>query len=177
MTESDALRKEIYRLAAAAEADPETTSNLKSLAVQLWANFDEFTVEDLEDILRDEWRTRGLPFNDNTDYSPQGERNSSNYAGLRPNCSTSRLLPRRGGVDFSSRPRGWVTSMNARNSLMALPLRQADLIQLVLEIVEPIAQRILRACSFLIRQFDHPAADMGNAGVASGNGLISSPVV
>jgi hypothetical protein len=67
MTESDALRQEIYRLAAAAEADSETTSNLKALAVQLWANFDEFTVEDLEDILRDEWRTRGLPFNDNAD--------------------------------------------------------------------------------------------------------------
>ncbi|NEK44454.1 hypothetical protein GR250_23860 [Rhizobium leguminosarum] len=67
MTESDALRQEIYRLAAAAEADSETTSNLKALAVQLWATFDEFTVEDLEDILRDEWRTRGLPFNDNAD--------------------------------------------------------------------------------------------------------------
>ncbi|MBY5606302.1 hypothetical protein [Rhizobium leguminosarum] len=67
MTERDALRDEIYRLAAAAEADPETTSNLKSLAVQLWASFNEFTVEDLEDILRDEWRTRGLPFKDNAD--------------------------------------------------------------------------------------------------------------
>ncbi|NEH55277.1 hypothetical protein GR198_05890 [Rhizobium leguminosarum] len=67
MTEGDALREEIYRLAAAAEADPEATSNLKSLAVQLWANFDQFTIEDLEDILRDEWRTRGLPFNNNAD--------------------------------------------------------------------------------------------------------------
>lgn len=67
MIERVALRDEIYRLAAAAEADPETTSNLKSLAVQLWANFNEFTVEDLEDILRDEWRTRGLPFNDNAE--------------------------------------------------------------------------------------------------------------
>ncbi|NKM65077.1 hypothetical protein GFL58_29570 [Rhizobium leguminosarum bv. viciae] len=67
MTENDALREQIYRLAAAAEADPETTLNLKSLAVQLWANFDEFTVDDLEDILRDEWRARGLPFNDNAD--------------------------------------------------------------------------------------------------------------
>ncbi len=52
MTENDALREKIYRLAAAAEADPETTLNLKSLAVQLWANFDEFTVDDLEDILQ-----------------------------------------------------------------------------------------------------------------------------
>ncbi|MBY5714479.1 hypothetical protein [Rhizobium leguminosarum] len=70
MTERDALRDEIYRLAAAAEADPETTSDLKSLAVQLWANFDEFAgedLEDLEDTLRDEWRTRGLPFNDNAE--------------------------------------------------------------------------------------------------------------
>ncbi|NDK49412.1 hypothetical protein [Rhizobium laguerreae] len=67
MTERDALRDEINRLAAAAEADLETTSNLKSLAVQLWANFNEFTVEDLEDILRDAWRTRGLPFNDNAE--------------------------------------------------------------------------------------------------------------
>ncbi|TBY08175.1 hypothetical protein [Rhizobium laguerreae] len=67
MTERDALRDEIYHLAAAAEADPATTSNLKSLAVQLWANFNEFAVEDLEDILRDEWRTRGLPFNDNAE--------------------------------------------------------------------------------------------------------------
>ncbi|MEX2693077.1 hypothetical protein [Rhizobium mongolense] len=67
MTESDALREEIYRPAAAAEADPETTSNLKSLAVQLWANFNDFAVEDLEDILRDEWRARGLPFNDNAE--------------------------------------------------------------------------------------------------------------
>ncbi|TAW39052.1 hypothetical protein ELI17_37430 [Rhizobium ruizarguesonis] len=67
MTESDALREEIYRLAAAAEAAPETTSNLKSLAVQLWANFDESTVEDLQEILSHEWRTRGLPFNDNAE--------------------------------------------------------------------------------------------------------------
>ncbi|MBW8786836.1 hypothetical protein HFO93_28875 [Rhizobium leguminosarum] len=67
MTGNDALREEIYRLAAVAETDPATTSNLKSLAVQLWAHFDEFTVEDLEDILRDEWRTRGLPFNDNAE--------------------------------------------------------------------------------------------------------------
>ncbi|MBY3464262.1 hypothetical protein HFN80_09590 [Rhizobium laguerreae] len=67
MTENDALREEIYRLAAAAEADPETTLNLKSLAVQLWAIFDEFTVDDLEDILRDEWRARGLLFNDNAE--------------------------------------------------------------------------------------------------------------
>jgi hypothetical protein len=67
MTESDALREEISRLAAAAEADPKTTSNLKSLAVQLWANFNDFAVEDLEDILRDEWRARGLPFNDNAE--------------------------------------------------------------------------------------------------------------
>ncbi|MBY3127459.1 hypothetical protein [Rhizobium laguerreae] len=67
MNENDELRQEISRLAEAAEADPETTFDLKTLAVQLWANFDEFSVEDLEDILRDAWRTRGLPFNDNAD--------------------------------------------------------------------------------------------------------------
>ncbi|KAA0694399.1 hypothetical protein DTW90_24050 [Neorhizobium sp. P12A] len=65
MTENDALRHEIAALADAAGAAPETTADLKSLAVQLWANFDEFTVEELEDILRDAWRIRGLPFNDN----------------------------------------------------------------------------------------------------------------
>lgn len=65
MTENDALRHEIAALADAAEAAPETTADLKSLAVQLWTNFDEFTVEELEDILRDAWRIRGLPFNDN----------------------------------------------------------------------------------------------------------------
>ena len=65
MTENDALRQEIAALADAAEAAPKTTVDLKSLAVQLWANFDEFTVEELEDFLRDAWRIRGLPFNDN----------------------------------------------------------------------------------------------------------------
>jgi len=67
MTEDEGLRKEIYRLAAEAEVQPEATADLKSLAVQLWANFDAFSVEDLEEILRDEWRSRGLPFNDNSD--------------------------------------------------------------------------------------------------------------
>jgi hypothetical protein len=65
MTENDGLQREIATLASAAEADPETTADLKSLAVQLWANFDEFTVEELENVLREEWRVRGLPFNDN----------------------------------------------------------------------------------------------------------------
>jgi len=69
MMQDDALREEVYRLAAAAEAAPETTSDLMALAVQLWANFDEFSVDDLEDILRDEWRSRGLPFNDNAESS------------------------------------------------------------------------------------------------------------
>jgi uncharacterized protein YfdQ (DUF2303 family) len=67
MTEDDGLRNEIYKLAAEAEAQAEITADLKSLAVQLWANFDEFSVEDLEEILRDEWRSRGLSFNDNSD--------------------------------------------------------------------------------------------------------------
>lgn len=67
MAQNDDLRDEVHRLAAVAEAAPETTFDLKALAVQLWANFDEFSVEDLEDILRDEWRSRGLPFNDNSE--------------------------------------------------------------------------------------------------------------
>jgi|GEM_PF-3255724 len=67
MTEQSNLRSEIYRLAAAAEDVPENTADLKSLAVQLWANFNEFSVDELEDILRDEWRSRGLPFNDNAE--------------------------------------------------------------------------------------------------------------
>jgi hypothetical protein len=67
MTQNEDLRGEVYRLAALAEAAPETILDLKALAVQLWANFDEFSVEDLEDILRDEWSTRGLSFNDNSD--------------------------------------------------------------------------------------------------------------
>ncbi|MDM9645413.1 hypothetical protein [Rhizobium sp. S163] len=66
MTEQDDLRQRVEALAAAAEAEPETIADLSSLAVQLWANFDEFSVEDLEDILRDTWQSRGLPFNDNT---------------------------------------------------------------------------------------------------------------
>lgn len=65
MIEEDELRQQVEFLAAAAESEPETVADLKSLAVQLWANFDEFSVEDLEDILRDAWRSRGLPFNDN----------------------------------------------------------------------------------------------------------------
>lgn len=59
------LQLEVDALAAAAEAEPEATADLKALAVQLWANFDEFSVEELEEILRDAWRLRGLPFNDN----------------------------------------------------------------------------------------------------------------
>ena len=65
MSENLDLRLEVDALADAAEAAPEATADLKALAVQLWANFDEFALEDLEDILRDEWRVRGLPFNDN----------------------------------------------------------------------------------------------------------------
>lgn len=65
MSENEALKLEIAGLADAADAEPETVADLKSLAVQLWANFDEFKVEDLEDALREEWRYRGLPFNDN----------------------------------------------------------------------------------------------------------------
>ena len=59
------LQLEVDALAAAAEAEPDAIADLKALAVQLWANFDEFSVEELEEILRNAWRLRGLPFNDN----------------------------------------------------------------------------------------------------------------
>lgn len=65
MTENADLQLEVEALAVAAEAEPETTVDLRSLAVQLWANFDEFSVEELQGILRQAWRIRGLPFNDN----------------------------------------------------------------------------------------------------------------
>lgn len=47
MTEYGGLRQEIATRADAADA--ERAAGLKSLAAQLWANFDEFTVEELED--------------------------------------------------------------------------------------------------------------------------------
>lgn len=59
------LKLAVDALADAAEAAPEAVADLKALAVQLWANFDEFALDDLERVLRDEWRMRGLPFNDN----------------------------------------------------------------------------------------------------------------
>lgn len=59
------LQLEVDALAAAGEAEPEATADLKALAVQLWANFDEFSIEEVEEILRNAWRLRGLPFNDN----------------------------------------------------------------------------------------------------------------
>jgi hypothetical protein len=65
--ESEDLDREVEALADAAESDSETMANLKGLAVQLWANFDAYSVEELEDRLRDAWRSRGLPFNDNAE--------------------------------------------------------------------------------------------------------------
>jgi hypothetical protein len=65
MTENEELAREIAILADGAEGDPETGTDLKSIAVGLWANFNELSVEEIEDALRDVWRTRGLPFNDN----------------------------------------------------------------------------------------------------------------
>jgi hypothetical protein len=65
MSGSADLQLEVDALAAAAEAVPDATADLKALAVQLWANFDEFSIEELEQILRSAWRLRGLPFNDN----------------------------------------------------------------------------------------------------------------
>ncbi len=65
MTENEELTREIGLLADSAENHPETGADIKSLAVGLWANFNEFSVEEIEDALRDVWRARGLPFNDN----------------------------------------------------------------------------------------------------------------
>jgi len=65
MTENEELKREIGLLADSAENDPETGADIKSIAVGLWANFNEFSIEEIEDALRDTWRTRGLPFNDN----------------------------------------------------------------------------------------------------------------
>jgi hypothetical protein len=65
MTENEELTREIGLLADRAENDPETSADIKSLAVGLWTNFNEFSIEEIEDALRDAWRTRGLPFNDN----------------------------------------------------------------------------------------------------------------
>lgn len=65
MTENEELTREIGLLADRAENDPETGADIKSLAVGLWTNFNEFSIEEIEDALRDAWRTRGLPFNDN----------------------------------------------------------------------------------------------------------------
>ena len=65
MTENEELKREIGLLADSAENDPETGADIKSIAVGLWANFNEFSIEEIEDALLDTWRTRGLPFNDN----------------------------------------------------------------------------------------------------------------
>jgi hypothetical protein len=67
MTENEELSRQIDILADGAEADPDSGIDIKSMAVGLWANFNEFSIEELEDALRDAWRTRGLPFNDNAE--------------------------------------------------------------------------------------------------------------
>ncbi|MFF0924417.1 hypothetical protein ACFYE8_32980 [Rhizobium leguminosarum] len=65
MTENEELTREIGLLADRAESNPETGVDIKALAVGLWASFNEFSIEEIEDALRDAWRTRGLAFNDN----------------------------------------------------------------------------------------------------------------
>jgi hypothetical protein len=65
MTENDELTREIELLAGKAENDPDSGVDIKALAVGLWASFNEFSIEEIEDALRDAWRTRGLHFNDN----------------------------------------------------------------------------------------------------------------
>lgn len=65
MNENEELATAIEQLADNAEGDPETGVDIKSLAAGLWANFNDLSIEEIEDALRDVWRTRGLPFNDN----------------------------------------------------------------------------------------------------------------
>ncbi|MFW8642485.1 hypothetical protein ACOJBO_05060 [Rhizobium beringeri] len=62
MTENEELTREIELLADRAESDPETGVDIKALAVGLWASFNEFSIEEIEDALRDAWRTRRLAF-------------------------------------------------------------------------------------------------------------------
>jgi hypothetical protein len=47
-------------LADDAENDPEAGVDIKTLAIGLWTNFNEFSLEDIEDALRDKWRMRDL---------------------------------------------------------------------------------------------------------------------
>lgn len=65
MTENEELMREIELLADRAENDPETSADIKSIAVGLWANFNTLSIEEIEGALRNTWRARGLPFNDN----------------------------------------------------------------------------------------------------------------
>lgn len=65
MTENEELVRDIGFLADSAQMQSEKEFDIKSLAVGLWANFNELSVEEIEDALRDAWRARGLPFNDN----------------------------------------------------------------------------------------------------------------
>jgi hypothetical protein len=60
------LAKNIEMLADNAENDPEPGVDIKALAVGLWTNFNEFSVEDIEDALRHKRRMCDLPFNDNS---------------------------------------------------------------------------------------------------------------
>jgi hypothetical protein len=65
MTENEELDKEIEMLADNAESNPEAGADIKALAVSVWTNFNDFSLEEIEDALREKWRMRDLPFNDN----------------------------------------------------------------------------------------------------------------
>ncbi len=47
------------------DLNPAVDALADAAAAHLLVNFDEFALDDLGRILRDEWRMRGLPFNDN----------------------------------------------------------------------------------------------------------------
>lgn len=61
MIEDDQLMTEINALADGAEANPGTV-DISVLAVSLWANFDDHSLEEIEETLREQWQARGLPW-------------------------------------------------------------------------------------------------------------------
>ncbi len=58
--QDELLMIEIKSLADAAEENPDIMADLNVLAVNLWANFDHRSVPDIEEKLKDVWRSRGL---------------------------------------------------------------------------------------------------------------------
>jgi len=64
LTEKDELAREIELQAERAERDGDTGVDIKSVAVGLWANFNEFSLEEIESALREALRIHGFSFND-----------------------------------------------------------------------------------------------------------------